>query len=292
MRNVMKSLWILIGIIIVQLLLYHVFLKPVITTWGASKSDMTLPMAGDNKTLTITSTRAIVINAPKAEVWQWLMQLGADRSGFYSYTFIEEALGYDTRPQDTSKPDVKDFVVGDLIRGSIHPEQSITPYNFTVLAVNPKNSLVLNNWGTLLLTEVNPNQTRLMMRTQVPDPQNAWQKTANYIEIPLHFIMERRTLLGIKARAESPADASLSQNADKLWFSAIVLAGILITLFVFIGRGLILSIVVPFIFSSLWITSLLLLDPLCFYSMTLALMLVIALLLLGKKKHAQRYRDR
>ena len=54
-------------------------------------------MLGDDNTQTIISTRAITINNAKTNTWQWLIQLGADRNGFYSYQFIEEALGYKTK---------------------------------------------------------------------------------------------------------------------------------------------------------------------------------------------------
>lgn len=107
---------------ILQLLIYDLFLKPIITTWGASEKETSLSMAGDDKTLTITSTRAILINASKSDVWKWLMQLGADRGGFYSYDFIEKAMGYKTRHRDLIKPEFKEIKVGDLIRGSIDEE--------------------------------------------------------------------------------------------------------------------------------------------------------------------------
>ena len=113
MSNLVKSIFIIILITLLQLAIYALFLKPIITTWGASRQEVTMPMAGDNPTLTITATRAILINAPKSEVWQWLIQLGADRGGFYSYTFIEEAMGYKTRPQTLTEPEFQTIAVGD-----------------------------------------------------------------------------------------------------------------------------------------------------------------------------------
>jgi hypothetical protein len=94
-----------------------------------------MPMAGDDKALTVTSTRAILINASKSDVWKWLIQLGADRCGFYSYEFIEKILGYETRHQNLIRPEFKKIVVGDLVRGSINERSSIIPYNFRVLYV-------------------------------------------------------------------------------------------------------------------------------------------------------------
>ncbi len=269
MRNLIKSLLIIIFITLLQLAIYDLFLKPTITTWGATKQEVSMPMAGDDKALTITSTRAITINAPKSNVWQWLIQLGADRGGFYSYEFIEKILGYKTRHQDLIKPEFKQIVVGDVVRGSIDEKASIIPYNFRVLYVKPEETFVLDKWGTFLLKEVNSGQTRLIIRTQEVAGSNPWSKVANYIAVPLHFIMERRTLIGIKARAEAGENIQLSQREDILWFSGIVLSGLLICVLVFIGRGITQGIIIPCVFSSCWLFALLLVNPIPLYSIGL-----------------------
>lgn len=149
-------------------------------------------MVGDNKALTITSTRTILINASKTKVWQWLVQLGADRGGFYSYDFIENALGDKTRTQKLIKPKFKTIKTGDLIRGSINKNGGIVPYNFRVLYVKLKDTFVLNNWGTFLLKKVDNHQTRLIILTREPGHTSLLTKIiANYIIVPLHYIMER-----------------------------------------------------------------------------------------------------
>lgn len=146
MQHSIESIMIIIILIILQLLTYELFFKRNIATWGASEQEASMPMTGDDKTLTITSTRAILINAAKSEVWRWLIQLGADRGGFYSYNFIEQAMGYKTRHQNLIKPEFTTIAVGDVIRGSIDENSSIIPYNFRVLYVEPGEMFVLENW--------------------------------------------------------------------------------------------------------------------------------------------------
>ena len=269
MRNLIKSMLIIIFITLLQLLIYDRFLKPIIITWGASENEISMPMAGDDKALTITSTRAISINSSRSDVWKWLMQLGADRGGFYSYEFIEEVLGYKTRHPDLIKPEFKEIAVGDLIRGSVDEKSSIIPYNFRVLYVKPEETFVLDNWGTFLLKEKGSRQTRLIIRTQEMQGSNLWVKIANYITVPLHFIMERRTLIGIKARVEAGENIHLSQSKDILWFSGIVLSGIMICILVYTGRGITKKLIMPSIFSSCWLFTLLLLNPIPLYSICL-----------------------
>ena len=278
MSNLIKSILIIICLTLLQLSIYDLFLKPIIATWGASEKEVFMPMAGDDKALTITSTRAILINAPKAEVWKWLIQLGADRGGFYSYDFIEKIMGYKTRHQNLIKPEFKEIKAGELVRGSIDEKSSIIPYNFQVLYVKPEETFVLEKWGTFLLQEVNSQQTRLIIRTQEAETSNPMLEVANYIMVPLHFIMERRTLMGIKERAEAGENVQLSQSKDILWFSAIVLSGLLICFFVFIGHGIVQSIIIPSVFSTFWVFSLLLFNPIPLYSTGLLLVVCVAIL--------------
>ncbi len=277
MKNLFKSILIIIFISLLQLLIYDLYLKSIITTWGASEYEVSMPMAGDDENLMITSTRAILINAPQAEVWKWLIQLGADRGGFYSYDFIEKMLGYDTRDQDMIKPEFTEIKVGEIIRGSINEQRSIIPYNFRVLYVKPQDAFVLDHWGTFLLIKVNNQQTRLVIRSQESKTSNPWVKIANYIAVPLHFIMERRTLMGIKERAEIGAGVKLSQTQDIVWFYGIVLSGFLICVLVFIGRGIFQSIIITSVFSTVWMFSIFLFDPIPLFSIGLLIMICVTI---------------
>ncbi len=273
MYNIIKSILIIIFITLLQLLIYDLFLKPVITTWGATEKEVSMSMAGDDKALVITSTRAISINASKSDVWKWLIQLGADRAGFYSYEFIEKALGYETRHQDFIEPEFKEMALGDVVRGSINERSSIIPYNFRVLYVKPEDTFVLDKWGTFLLKEINSRQTRLIIRSQEVEASNRWLKVANYVAVPLHFIMERRTLMGIKARTEAGENIQTSQTEDIFWFSGIVLSGFLVCFLIFIGRGMTQSLLIPAIFSTCWLVSLMLFNPIPLYSIGLLLIM-------------------
>jgi hypothetical protein len=234
-------------------------------------------MMGDTKDLLITSTRAILINAPQHTVWKWLMQLGADRAGFYSYDFIERALGYDTRYADLVEPSFKNLSVGDVVRGSTDEQHSIVPYNFRVLYIQPEDAFVLQNWGTFQLEKINNQQTRLVIRTQEMRSSNVFVRFSHYLFVPFHFIMERRMLLGIKMHAEGKIGI-FSQNKDLLWFFGIVISWFLICFLTFIGRGFIQRVLVPAIFSAFWLLMVLLLNPTPFYSVILLLILCLVAL--------------
>ncbi|MBA2648584.1 MAG: hypothetical protein H0U75_03110 [Legionella sp.] len=292
MRNLKNSLLILIFISLLQLLTYHFFLRPMISTWGASPKEISMVMAGDDNSQIITSTRAISINAKRSDVWMWLIQLGADRGGFYSYYFIEKMLGYKTRHQNIIKPEFMTMKAGDLIRGSIDESRSIIPYNFLVLYVKPEESFVLDKWGTFLLRKVNDKQTRLIIRTQEPESSSSWSKAANYIAIPLHYIMERRTLMGIKARVEAGEGVELSLNKDMLWFLNIVMSGFLICYLIYIGRGMFQSVILPFIFSSYFLFSILIFNPVPLYSLVLLVGICLAIFWVHSKQASRKTHKR
>jgi hypothetical protein len=69
-----------------------------------------------------------------------------------------------------------------------------------VLAVEPNRALVLEGWGAFVLEPLGEGATRLIIRSRGP---GAWGRLQHYLFWePAHFVMERRMLLGIKARAE------------------------------------------------------------------------------------------
>lgn len=268
MSNIKKSFLILMFIIFVQLIVYTVFLRPLILTWGASENEIKMPLVGDNLAPYTSSTRAITINAPVSEVWKWLIQLGADRGGFFSYAFIEKALGSETRHADNIVPEFQEMKVGRIIPASLDESKSIIKYNFPVVYVEPGNSFVLKGWGAFVLKKLNTKQTRLIVRTHGRELPSLQSKIGDFFRIPLHYIMERKMLMGIKARAEAGSGVQLSSTSDILWFIGVFLAGIGIFLMVLMS-GSIQRVLLSTIYGIIWLWPLLVFDPQPIYSMML-----------------------
>src|SRR5690606_41597954 len=65
--------------------------RPWQERWGATEEEARRPLPGDELLHDADDqvTRAITIQAPAEEVWRWLVQIGADRGGFYSYDVLE-----------------------------------------------------------------------------------------------------------------------------------------------------------------------------------------------------------
>ena len=63
--------------------------------WGATDEEVRGAMPGDEivPVPSFNATRAIIIGAPPALVWPWIVQMGYRRAGFYTYALFDNA-GY------------------------------------------------------------------------------------------------------------------------------------------------------------------------------------------------------
>ena len=275
-------------IICIQIIVYAVFLRPLILTWGASENEVKMPLVGDSLAPYISSTRAISIDAPISEVWKWLIQLGPDRGGFFSYTFIEKALGYEGL--DKIVPEFQEMKVGRIIPGSLNQSKSVIKYSWTVMSVEPGKSFVLKNWGAFVLKGINTKQTRLIVRTHGWELPTLKSKLGYFIMMPLHYIMERRMLMGIRDRAEAGAGIQLSSTSDVLWFSGIILSYFGIVFMTFAFRG-IKKYFIPSMYGILWLMMLLIFSPQPIYSNILLLVVAATAVWIILKNRRQSTTD-
>jgi hypothetical protein len=274
MSQIMEFILNIALVIGVQIIVYAVFLRSKIMAWGASAEEATMPLVGDDLAPGISSTRAISINAPISEVWKWVIQLGADRGGFFSYSFLEKVLGYKAREENPAL-EFQEMEVGRNVPGSIDESKSVIKYNFRVVAVETGKSFVLENWGTFVLKEVNSKQTRLIVRTHEPTLPDLISKIADFFFMPLHYIMERRMLMGMKARVEG---RRLSETLDNLWLLGVFLSGVGIVVNVLFGQG-VLNVSLSIIYGILWLLTFLIFEPRPKYSLSLLLLEAVTIVM-------------
>jgi hypothetical protein len=178
---------------------YRLVLMPWQHHWGATQDERGRPMPGDDLyRATGVTTRAITIEAPPDRVWPWLVQIGHGRGGWYSYDRIDN----DGRPSaDHIVPELQNLSVGDRI--PFMPGQGPV-----VQEIVPGRHLVAQDSGSSWCLAVHPYgpdgaRTRLVSRWRAGwtlTPANAiWLMISD----PGSFIMERKMLKGIKARAEA-----------------------------------------------------------------------------------------
>ena len=204
----------MLAILVVMLtvaVLYWYPLRRWMNRWGATPSDLTRVMAGDGLIANpkYSGTTAVIINAPPDHIWPWLVQIGYQRGGLYSYDWLDRLFGYLDRPSVTRiLPEFQHLAVGDRIPLGVGP-------SWPVAAIEPDRSLVLDmrNMGgfdwvwQFGLYPIDRKRTRLVSRSRV-HPQNLWTQLVTYVIEPAGFLMTRRMLLGIKERAEALRSAT------------------------------------------------------------------------------------
>jgi hypothetical protein len=162
-------------------------------------------------------THAITIRRPPHDVWPWLVQMGADRAGWYSYDFIDS----DHRPSaDRIVPALQTIAAGELF-----PAVPGATDGFHVLALETARHLVLGwrsapgaasimTWA-FVLEERTDGTTRLIVRAR-GGREYPFYGLPPWIGKPFirfgHFVMQRKQLLGIAWRAELLDPACVSRR--------------------------------------------------------------------------------
>ena len=180
---------------------------------GATADEVRRALPGDDLVPEpkIGYTRAITIDRPPRDVWPWLAQIGQGRGGLYSYDGLENLVGCDIHSVDKIIPEFQELEVGDKVR--FGPEDKKMPGQ-VVAAIDPGRSLVMYGlnpetgeadksatWA-FVLEEIDGEGTRLITRQRLTY-EGVGASILWHIVEPLNYVMERKMLLGIKARAES-----------------------------------------------------------------------------------------
>jgi hypothetical protein len=182
---------------------------------------MTLP--GDEVPADVMThyTKGLTIDAPPEVVWPWLVQIGDRRAGFYSHDWIERfvfpgMVHYAERTHSATRihPELQELQVGDHINtGSVGTFGIGNP----VTVLEPNRALVIGTWA-FILRPLRGKRTRMLVRERdggylQPMVSPRWALPRALLAVvdylvgdPLHFVMERKMMLGLKQRSEtSPA---------------------------------------------------------------------------------------
>jgi hypothetical protein len=170
--------------------------------WGATAEEGRAALPGDAFAPRITSTRAVTIDAPVEKVWPWLIQIGQDRGGFYSYDLLERLFLAGIHNAGRVHPDWQRLDAGDTVRLASKRVYGDGPL-LRVLAIEPFHYLVLEHWGAFVLRKIDDRTTRLLIRTHGIERRGLGKAAELLLLDPVHFVMERKMLLGIKGRAEN-----------------------------------------------------------------------------------------
>ena len=180
--------------------------------WGATAAEVAAGMPGDDRIpgAQYVATRALAVDAPPAEVWPWIVQVGADRAGWYS----DDLLDHAGRPSTSLiHLEWQETRPGDLVAMSGRTPPPAGTY-FTVEAFDAPHWLLWakpDSVWSWRLTSTSDGGTRLVTRVRA---RYDWHHPAvallGVVLMELgDYPMMRRMLLGIRSRAEAAhAEAS------------------------------------------------------------------------------------
>jgi pimeloyl-ACP methyl ester carboxylesterase/membrane protease YdiL (CAAX protease family) len=175
----------------------------------ATREEKTRAFPGDDQIPQAidTLTHGVTIRSTPREVWPWLVQMGAGtRAGWYSYDWLDNGR----QPSATRVvPELQHPAIG-----SVFPALPGVTEGFTLLAIEPERMLMLG-WpapnGTVEVTwtfvfeEAPHGGTRLLVRVR-GGPGYRFHGLplllTRLVVRVVHFIMQRKQLVGIARRAE------------------------------------------------------------------------------------------
>ncbi|WP_436926076.1 hypothetical protein [Halosimplex amylolyticum] len=194
---------------------YSKLLRPRMLNWGATQAETAQPFPGDDLLPDpgAESTMAVDIAAPADAVWPWLVQLGQEQGGFYSYEWAENLVGLGIHNADEIRPEWQDLEVGDTVR--LGRADRFPDATLEVAEFDHEESLVLRTpddptWWvwSFVLDPVDETTTRLLVRSRIRLPENPVVRVASLTALdPVSSLMTDGMLRGIRSRAERLARA-------------------------------------------------------------------------------------
>ncbi len=204
---------------------YAAWVRPRMVRWGADDDEVDgeFPDHGIVPDGTRSATMATTIDAPPDAVWPWLVQMGTDRGGWYSWDRLDNWGRHSTT---RVHPEWQDIALGDRLFGTPDGSQS-----WIVVGLEPERFLALRMSLDLRGREFDPSAGRPSTFTDStwsfrlrPAPENRtrlvvsgywafeprWLKpvVGTVMLEPSHWVMQMRQFHNLKRRvalADRPA---------------------------------------------------------------------------------------
>jgi hypothetical protein len=195
---------------------FFTFVRPWYLQWGASDVEARMTLPGDEiiPNPAGQTTRAVTVDANAESVWPWVAQIGQDRGGFYSFDLLENLVGCRMPTVDILRPDKQGWQLGDKLW--MYPPERAGGVGFATLrryipghalafgthAVGTSITAPENGSWAYIVQPLDRYTTRLLFRGRGAPRSVAGIAFDRTIFEPVHFVMERRTMIGIKQLAE------------------------------------------------------------------------------------------
>ena len=222
----MRHEWKIAGAAGVGAAVYGRCVRPRLMRWGATDEEVAASFPGAELVPEgrRAATMAVTIEAPPEQVWPWLVQLGGDRGGWYSWDRL------DNRGRPSAQevhPEWQDLALGDYVK---YMTKTGPVDAWEVAALEPNRFLGLRGLADLRGRNLDPDQPRPaayieglwgFQLKELPGGRTrlviggyqtlrpAWlQRIVDYwLYIPVVWIMQARMLAVLKRNIERAANA-------------------------------------------------------------------------------------
>ena len=192
--------------------------------WGSTKEESHMLLPGDELVdgRIIQTTEGVWIDAEASAVWPWLVQMGQDRGGLYSYEALENFFGLQYHNADRIHPEWQRLAPGDRVRlaprgwmgmreGIALSVVDVVEQQNIVLRATPPEHALDAVWSFHLIPHWE-DRCRLLIRsrTRVSHPGDM---LALELTGPARALVTRGMLLGIKRRVLSQPQAATPVGA-------------------------------------------------------------------------------
>ncbi len=200
---------------------YALFVRPKLIRWGATEDELRSEYPGADVVEhgVRAATMAVTIEAPPSEVWPWLMQMGYDRGGWYSWDRLDNG---GRRSATELHPEWQQLTAGDYLK-AWSPDGPVDAWQVAVLdadhflglrGLSDRHGRVLNPalarpaayteglWG-FRLEELPRHRTRLVVSGYQTTRPRWFERVFNYWIYPLiHWPMQIRQFTNVTRNAE------------------------------------------------------------------------------------------
>ncbi len=206
---------------VVAVAVYGVWVRPRLMRWGATDEEVADPYPGadlvpDGKR---AATMAVTIEAPPEQAWPWLVQMGGDRGGWYSWDLLDNG----GRPSaDEVHPEWQDLALGDYVKywtrsgpvdawevAALEPNRFLGLRGLTDLRgrnldpSQPRPSAYIEGLWGFQLKELSGGRARLVIGGyQAFRPRWIERFVVSWLYIPVVWIMQARMLVVLKRNIE------------------------------------------------------------------------------------------
>ena len=210
MKWIKKFLKIIGLVLLAVIIVYMSILRSFLMHWGSTKDERNKFYPGDSIVIDpkTKTTIAVTINEPPSSIWPWVAQMGLNKGGFYSYTWLENIFGCKLHNADAIHPEWQNVNQGDIEPVcDAAAKKNMPGWIVAVLIQNKAFVYKINSdssWTMgYYIDSMDAGHSRLITRMRYSAPQTlgefisekAWLEWA-------HCIMQRGSIKGIKRRSE------------------------------------------------------------------------------------------